>query len=165
MHQNCAVIILHTFVYAVVEFVSPLETAVRLIFRLLAATWLVVFVAPASGAEIRRASGFSELRYVGFAHVILEGKLERGDYDKLLRLIDEDCRDYSCTDGIYLASPGGDLIEAMKIGRLVRKLRLETHVPSDVPAIPSGLLPEYRQKIEAHPKGSREQSEGLQSHP
>lgn len=96
----------------------------RLVFRLLAATWLFIFVAPASRAEIRR----SELGYVGFAHVILEGKIERSDYDKLLRLIDEDCRDLRCT-GIYLASPGGDLIEAMKIGRLVRKLRLETLCP------------------------------------
>ncbi len=80
--------------------------------------------------------------------MILEGKIERGDYDKLLRLIDADCLNYSCTAGIYLASPGGDLIEAMKIGRLVRKLRLETHVPSDVPPVPD-LLPPDRQKIEA----------------
>jgi hypothetical protein len=40
------------------------------------------------------------------------------------------------------------LIEAMQIGRLVRKLRLETHVPSDVPPLPSDLLPPERQKAE-----------------
>jgi hypothetical protein len=118
-----------------------------LIFGLLAATWFASLVAPASGAEIRPTRP-EELRFTGFADVILEGKLETGDYDKLLKLIDEDCRDYSCTSGIYLASPGGDLIEAMKIGRLVRKLRLETHVPID-PTPPRDLLPEFGQKSEA----------------
>jgi hypothetical protein len=108
----------------------------------------VIFVAPASGAEIRYTRP-EEFRFTDFADVILEGKIEAGDYDKLLELIDEDCRNSSCTSGIYLASPGGDLIEAMKIGRLVRKLRLETHIPSDVPPVPSDLLPQDRQKIEA----------------
>lgn len=120
-----------------------------LIVCLLAVTPLVALVAPAGGAEIRRTTG-DELRYVDYADVILEGKIEIGDYDKLLKIIDEDCGDYnSCTSGIFLASPGGDLIEAMKIGRLVRKLRLVTHVPSDVPPVPSDLLPSDRQKIEA----------------
>ena len=36
---------------------------------------------------------------------------------------------------IYLASPGGNLLEAMKIGHLVRALSLETHVPSDIPSL------------------------------
>jgi hypothetical protein len=121
----------------------PLETAVRsLIVRLLAATWLAALVAPVSGAEIRHTKP-AELGYTGFANVILEGKIETGDYDKLLKIIDEYCSNYQiCEFGIYLASPGGNLIEAMKIGRLVRKLRLETHVSSDLP-------PPYRQKSEA----------------
>jgi hypothetical protein len=109
---------------------------------LLAATCLAVTVTPASSAEIRRARA-EELRYLGSADVIFEGKIETGDYDKLLRLIDEDCGEYnSCSNGIYLASPGGNLIEAIKIGRLVRKRSVETHVPSDLP-------PQYRQKTEA----------------
>jgi hypothetical protein len=116
-----------------------------LIFRLFAATWLAAFVAPASGAEIRDARP-EELRYVQTS-IILEGKIETGDYTKLLKVIDEDC-DYdfkgepACPGGIYLASPGGNLMEAMKIGRLVRRLRLETRVPSDLPS-------PYRQKAEA----------------
>jgi hypothetical protein len=51
---------------------------------------------------------------------------------------------------IFLASPGGDLIEAMKMGRLIRKLRLRTEVPSDLP-------PPDREKAEAtlkNPKAS-----------
>ncbi len=117
----------------------------RLAFRLFAATWLTVVIAPASGAEIRDA-GPEETLYAE-ASIILEGKIEAGDYNKLVKLIDDDCDHEfkgkpACADGIYLASPGGDLIEAMKIGRLVRKLRLETHVPSDLPS-------PYRQKREA----------------
>lgn len=106
----------------------PPEMAVRsLFFRLLAATWLVFLVAPACGAEIRK------IRPLHPAYdLILEGKIEPGDYDKLRRFIDEDCGGYP--RNIYLASPGGDLIEAMKIGRLVRTLRWETKVPSDLPS-------------------------------
>ena len=123
-----------------------LEAAMRsLIFCLFAAAWLTAVVAPASGAEIRDATP-EELLRVGTS-IILEGKIEAGDYDKLLKLIDVNCGYEfkgmpACADGIYLASPGGDVIEAMKIGRLVRKLRLETRVPSDLP-------PRYRQKAEA----------------
>jgi hypothetical protein len=99
---------------------------------LLSTAWLAVFVVTASGAEIRRTTR-DELFYVAFADYILEGKIEKGDYDKLLKLIDEDCSDYSnCASGIFLPSPGGDLVEAMKIGRLVRKQRLDTHVPGDM---------------------------------
>jgi hypothetical protein len=101
------------------------------------------------GAEIRRTSS-AEARHVNFADVILEGRIETGDYDKLLKLIDERCGEAAdCPNVIFLASPGGDLIEAMKIGRLVRKLRLETSVPIDVPPVPSDLPPQDRQKIEA----------------
>jgi hypothetical protein len=101
-----------------------------LIFRLLATAWLASLVAPASGAE------FTPIDFPP-ADLILEGSIESGDYDKLLRLLDEinDCRPYSwasCARGIYLASPGGSVIEAMKIGRLVRALRWETVVPSSI---------------------------------
>jgi hypothetical protein len=120
-----------------------------LIFRLLAATWLAFLVAPVSGAEIRHIKPAEFFDLGGSADVILEGKVETGDYDKLLRLVDEDCGDYKiCPMGIFLASPGGDLNEAMKIGRLVRKLRLETHVPSDLPS-------PYRQKSEAILKNAK----------
>jgi hypothetical protein len=98
----------------------------------LAATLLAVPFAPASGAEIRTTTP-DELLRLGGAQVLLEGTIEIGDYDKLLKRINEDCINYTCIDAIYLASSGGNVIEAMKIGRLVRKLRLETHVPSDLP--------------------------------
>jgi hypothetical protein len=95
------------------------------IFALLA-TWLAVLVAPASSAEIRQIPTV-------YADVILEGKIEAGDYDnflRLLNLINEDCG--SCARRLYLESPGGSLIEAMKIGRLVRALHWETIIPSPI---------------------------------
>ena len=74
--------------------------------------------------------------------VVLEGPIEIGDYDKL-RDFFLARRDYSgheplcfeayldgCPDSIYLASPGGDVVEAMKIGRLVRALGWETMAPA-----------------------------------
>ena len=73
--------------------------------------------------------------------VVLEGQIEPGDYDKLRDdLIVK--RDYGddprcsatyedgCPERIYLASPGGDVAEAMKIGRLVRALGWTALVPT-----------------------------------
>lgn len=70
-------------------------------------------------------------------NVILEGRIEAGDYDKLLKLtklLNAGCGGpyEGCVRGLYLASPGGSLIEAMKIGRLVRTLRWDTTVPSPI---------------------------------
>jgi len=105
--------------------------------------WLAALAAPVSSAEIRHTKPEEIVTLgVGGANLIFEGKIEAGDYDKLLSVIDRDCANDNCLPGILLASPGGDLSEAMKIGRLVRKLRLETHAPAEVPS-------PYRQKAEA----------------
>ena len=60
--------------------------------------------------------------------VVLEGKIEPGDFDKLRTFI----FDGKGALEIYLASPGGDLAEAMKIGRLVRGLKLGTVAPDNL---------------------------------
>jgi hypothetical protein len=69
--------------------------------------------------------------------IILEGTIVSGDYDKLRKLIEENCPakyyNSACARDIYLASPGGNLAEAMKIGRLVRALRWGTQVPMEGP--------------------------------
>jgi hypothetical protein len=67
--------------------------------------------------------------------VIVEGKIEAGDYDKLRSIYGERGQsEFSLgvldVNVLSLASPGGDLAEAMKIGRLVRMLKLRTNVPS-----------------------------------
>jgi hypothetical protein len=73
--------------------------------------------------------------------VVLEGQIEIGDYDKLRDFLVAK-RDYGsdpacfaeyldgCPDEIYLASPGGDVAEAMKIGRLIRALGWTTRAPT-----------------------------------
>jgi hypothetical protein len=57
---------------------------------------------------------------------VLEGKIEAGDFDKFKNFILNDEK----TTEIYLATPGGNFNEAMKIGLLVRALKLWTVVPS-----------------------------------
>jgi hypothetical protein len=56
--------------------------------------------------------------------IVLEGQIERGDCAKL--------GNFAYKEGarrVYLASPGGNLLEAMEVGRLVRALKFETIVP------------------------------------
>ena len=109
----------------------------NLIFRFIAATWLVCSATAASAAEIKISDH-------PLYSIILEGTIVPGDYDKLRKLIDENCPSKSwstsCPSEIYLASPGGSVTEAIKIGRLVRTLRLGTQVPEDAPT-------DLRQKI------------------
>jgi len=57
---------------------------------------------------------------------VLEGKIETGDFDKFKTFV----LNGNNPAEIYLASPGGNLAEAMKIGLLVRILKLSTVVPS-----------------------------------
>jgi hypothetical protein len=71
-----------------------------------------------NAADLREGAALGE--------VVLEGTIEAGDYAKVEAFFEE-----SLVRSIYLASPGGNLIDAIKIGRLVRGLKLETIVPND----------------------------------
>jgi len=77
--------------------------------------------ATATAAELRldpaNASGTT---------VVLEGIIERGDFDRFKNFV----VDSGHVRELYLASPGGNLAEAVKIGLLVRHLNLSTVVPS-----------------------------------
>jgi hypothetical protein len=99
--------------------------------RSLAATLLVCSATGASAADIKISDH-------PLYSIILEGTIVPGDYDKLRKLIDDNCPTKSwstfCPNEIYLASPGGSVSEAIKIGRFVRALRLGTQLPEDVPA-------------------------------
>jgi hypothetical protein len=55
---------------------------------------------------------------------VLEGVIVPGDFEKVSSFIIS-----HIPDKIFLASPGGNLNEAMKIGRLVRAFKLETIAP------------------------------------
>jgi len=107
--------------------------AYRSIFELALAA-CVIFTDPLAGGAAEITIGRT---------VILEGQIESGDYDKLRDFLvakraygdlsDPACfGDYldGCPESIYLASPGGNVAEAMKIGRLIRTLGWVTTVPT-----------------------------------
>ena len=85
-----------------------------------------VFVA----CMLPKAVGAAEIRVdpsrAAAAGAVLEGKIEAGDFEKFANFI---LKGHNAVE-IYLASTGGDLAEAMKIGLLVRILKLSTVVPS-----------------------------------
>ena len=66
--------------------------------------------------------------------LVLEGKIVRGDYDKLRSFLGTKSNFDKISSGVFLASPGGNIAEAMKIGRLIRALRLSTDAPSGRPS-------------------------------
>lgn len=57
--------------------------------------------------------------------ILIEGAIEKGDFMKFASL----ALTSSEIGRVYLASPGGDLQESLKIGRLIRSLYLETWAP------------------------------------
>lgn len=62
-----------------------------------------------------------------YAFIVIEGEIERGDYEAFIELIYEGQGNFS---NVLLMTPGGDFEEAMKIGRAIRALELGTAVPS-----------------------------------
>ncbi len=58
--------------------------------------------------------------------LLIEGIIKAGDFEKFRNKLVEKGKPPT---PLYLNSPGGDLREALKIGRLVRKLRLNTTAP------------------------------------
>jgi hypothetical protein len=96
------------------------EERMRTVASALIALIIMVGVFPAWGAEIK-----SDIH----GDTVLEGKIESGDFNKLQSFLFPNHSFPNSSPQIYLASPGGDLTEAMKIGRLVRSLKLETRIP------------------------------------
>jgi hypothetical protein len=92
------------------------------LFRLFAAIVCAVGVsAPAFSAEVTviKTSG-------GISRIAFDGAIESGDYERLLEAVLNAGVDINT---IALASAGGDAIEAMRIGRLIRALGLTVEAP------------------------------------
>jgi hypothetical protein len=92
--------------------------------------FFAAIVASIAGTPLLNAADIKQsLKY---DEVVLEGTIVSGDYDKLLSFVDDKEAISSNQEvrSIYLASPGGSVIEAIKIGRLVRALKMETVVPA-----------------------------------
>ena len=65
--------------------------------------------------------------------LILEGKIEKGDYASLRSFLRDESNFNKISNGVFLASPGGNVREALQIGYLIRALGLSTEAPSIPP--------------------------------
>lgn len=65
--------------------------------------------------------------------LILEGKIDVGDYVVVRSFLRNESNFKKITNGVFLASPGGNVREALKIGYLIRALQLSTEAPSIPP--------------------------------
>jgi hypothetical protein len=80
----------------------------------------VVFCLGTHAAEVRL------LVRGDYRSLIIEGPIESGDYEHFLKVVKDNQGKLA---DVYLLSPGGDFVEAMKIGRAMRALELGSVVP------------------------------------
>lgn len=101
-----------------------LKHALAIIFGALALSLLV---------DVKPSKALEELKvYRGV--LVLEGTIVLGDFDKFRNFLGTKSNFDKISGGVFLASPGGNIAEAMKIGRLIRALRLSTDAPSGPPS-------------------------------
>jgi len=104
-----------------------IQLAVNSIFKNVLATVLVALtLSLILGVETSKAL---EALKVYRGVLILEGKIVAGDDLKLRDFLSTKSNFDKISGGVFLASPGGSVEEAMKIGRLIRALRLSTDAP------------------------------------
>jgi hypothetical protein len=98
---------------------------VRLYLRAAAILALsLLAVTPASAADIRPAQSTNGSPLPG---VTIEGRIAPGDFKKFAALVLA-TKDIPV---VWLASPGGNLSEALRLGALIRQLALEVRAPVD----------------------------------
>lgn len=95
-----------------------MEISVRLFRWMGVVATCAAYTATANAADVNFGPGDKK------SLVVIEGTIQDGDCDKLLILVRK-----SSPKAVYLASPGGNVLEAMRIGRLVRALKLVTIAP------------------------------------
>jgi hypothetical protein len=62
--------------------------------------------------------------------LILEGRIDAGDYAAVRNFLSDRSNFNKMNGQVFLASPGGNVFEALQIGYLIRRLRLSTDAPS-----------------------------------
>ena len=110
----------------------PLSTIVgqktnRIVAWLIGILFLVSFTDALCALEFSRHSADSS----GLNAIAATGRIEAGDSEKLLRYLSALPR--KPNTAIYLSSPGGSLIEGLKLGYLFKEMRLKTVVEGDRP--------------------------------
>jgi len=62
--------------------------------------------------------------------LLIEGSIQRGDFDKIRSFLADRVVFEKIRKGVFLASPGGEVMETIKIGYLLRALNLRTLLPA-----------------------------------
>ena len=57
--------------------------------------------------------------------ITMEGEIKQGDYAAFLPLV----LSTKGANTVFLASPGGDFLEALRVGRLIRRLKMQVWAP------------------------------------
>ena len=115
--------------------------------RWAAVWWVAVTVAVSLPGEPVRAASFVTLEdECRGRQLMIQGPVERGDYQRLVdalgRLLGGDLPDVQDVDTLWtvkLDSPGGDLEEAMRMGRLLRRAWATTEVSYRFAPRPDGV--------------------------
>lgn len=104
--------------------------------------WLLALSSSSIAAEIYPSS-FS---LVGFHRsIVIEGDIEPGDFDTFIEIVKENQGEVTTVE---LYTQGGDYYEAIKIGRAVRSLELDTYAPyPDRKTGPSNILPKKNENL------------------
>lgn len=78
--------------------------------------------------QVAAADIYPDIKFLGSEHseIVIEGEIKKGDYQKFVQLLEEGQGRF---DGVILMSPGGNFDEAVKIGRVLRELQLDSSIP------------------------------------
>lgn len=61
--------------------------------------------------------------------ITIRGKIEKGDFEKIKKVIEDNKHRNKWIISVRLVSPGGDIVEAIKIGKLIRNNFIPTFAP------------------------------------
>ena len=77
-----------------------------------------------------QSANISYIEQGALRRVLIEGEIRKGDFEKF---IDAVLKAGSRRADVLIASNGGDVLEAMKIGTFIRKFRFATYAPRSGP--------------------------------
>jgi hypothetical protein len=83
--------------------------------------------------------------YTDRCAIQLKGDIEEGDFERFRNVVEEINSTGLPVSGVILLSRGGNVSEAMKIGRLVRASLMTARIPENSPSIAVSQAPVYQQ--------------------
>jgi hypothetical protein len=83
--------------------------------------------------------------YTDRCAIQLKGDIEEGDFERFSNVVEEINSTGLPVSGVILLSRGGNVSEAMKIGRLVRASLMTARIPENSPSIAVSQAPVYQQ--------------------